>query len=84
MMQDLHDHAEFISEALQNYLRTRGNLDGYDKTKKFFRGVKRSRQEITKFIQSLKLPKTDEERLLELKPETYLGYAQEIVEQQAK
>lgn len=76
---DLNDHWEVLSEGIQNYLRTKGYKDGYEKTKFFFRGKTLSQKEVAQFINELKLNKIDKEKLLALNPEKYIGYAEKIV-----
>lgn len=76
---DLNDHWEVLSEAIQNYLRTKGYKDGYEKTKLFFRGKTLTQKDIIRFISELKLDKIDKEKLLGLTPENYIGYAEEII-----
>jgi adenylosuccinate lyase len=76
---DLNNHWEILSEAFQNFLRVKGHVNAYDKTKHFFRGHKIGREDVAKFIKDLKLEKDDEKKLLALTPETYHGYAEDIV-----
>ncbi|OGK20362.1 adenylosuccinate lyase [Candidatus Roizmanbacteria bacterium RIFCSPHIGHO2_01_FULL_39_8] len=78
--QDLDSHWEVLSEAIQNTLRTKGYNDAYEKTKQFFRGKNRNKNEIKIFIETLKLKKSDKKKLLNLSPENYTGYAGELVE----
>jgi adenylosuccinate lyase len=77
---DLDSHWEILSEAIQNFLRTKGYKDAYKKTKLFFRGRKITKDDVAKFINGLRLEKKDKEMLLELTPEKYTGYAEELVE----
>ncbi len=77
---DLESHWEVISEAIQNFLRTKSYQDAYDKTKQFFRGRVMGQKDIEQFIRSLKLDKKDSELLLKLTPGTYIGYASELVD----
>ena len=76
---DLERHFEVISEAIQNFLRTKKYAGAYDKTKAFFRGKKVNKESIKKFIGSLRLKREDEQKLNELLPENYTGYAEELV-----
>lgn len=77
--EDVQNHWEVLSEAIQNFLRTKGYNDAYEKTKQFFRGKNRNRNEIKIFIESLKLKELDKKKLLNLSPENYTGYAEELV-----
>ncbi len=77
---DLKKHFEVISEAVQNFLRTKNYHEAYDKTKLFFRGKQVNGDSIKKFIESLKIDKQDKEKLIGLLPENYTGLAEKIVE----
>jgi len=79
IMQDLNKHFEVVSEAIQNFLRTKNYRDAYDKTKVFFRGRETNRKSIKKFIESLKIGEKDKKKLIELYPESYTGLAEKIV-----
>ncbi len=81
---DLESHWEVISEPIQNFLRTKGYQDAYDKTKQFFRGRAVNQNGVELFIRSLKLDKKDSELLLKLTPGIYTGYATELVDMYAK
>ncbi|MBI5126984.1 adenylosuccinate lyase [Candidatus Roizmanbacteria bacterium] len=76
---DLNSHFEVISEAIQNFLRTKNYDDAYDKTKLFFRGKTVNRESIKNFIESLKIDQKDKEKLTGLFPENYTGLAKKIV-----
>lgn len=76
---DLNRHFEVVSEAIQNFLRTKNYSDAYDKTKVFFRGREVNRESIKKFIESLKIGEQDKKKLIELYPENYTGLAEKIV-----
>ncbi len=82
--EDLDSHWEVLSEAIQNFLRTKGYKDAYEKTKQFFRGKTVTQKDVTQFVSGLKLKKADKEKLLELTPEKYTGYAEEIVNKYLK
>lgn len=77
---DLNEHWEILSEAVQNFLRTRNYKNSYEQTKKFFRGKKLDEKEFKKFVKNLKLDKKDKDVLLNLSPKKYTGYGSEIVD----
>jgi len=77
--EELNNHWEVLSEAVQNYLRTKGQKDAYDKTKSYFRGNVITKETYQKFVNSLNLPPIDKKILLNLTPEKYIGYAPELV-----
>lgn len=76
---DLLEHWEIVSEGLQNFLRTKGLKNAYEKTKQFFRGKIINQKDVAQFIYGLKLNEDDKKMLLQLTPEKYTGYAEEIV-----
>jgi len=78
--QDLNSHWEILSEAIQNFLKTKGYKDGYEKTKQFFRGKILLEKDIKQFVAKLKLNQEDKEKLFQLCPEKYTGYAEELVD----
>lgn len=78
--EDLDNHWEILSEAIQNFLRTRMYKNAYEKIKLFFRGKRITNADVKKFIDGLKLSEKDKETLLQLTPEKYTGYAEELVE----
>ena len=78
--EDLNQHFEVVSEAIQNFLRTKNYNNAYDKTKAFFRGREVNRESIKKFIESLKIDLEDKKKLIGLLPENYTGLAEMIVD----
>jgi len=77
---DLNSHWEILSEAIQNFLRTKGHKKAYEKTKLFFRGKIFNKEDVEKFVNSLNINSADKKTLLSLTPETYIGYAEEIID----
>ena len=78
---DLDDRWEVLGEPIQTILRKYGISDAYDRLKELTRGKGISKEIIQQFINSLEvLTEEDRERLLELKPSTYTGLADKIVE----
>lgn len=82
--QDLENHKEILSEAIQNFLRTRKYKEAYDKTKEFFRGKTISKSEVNRFIERLNISKDDKMILLKLSVSNYTGYSEELVGLYAK
>lgn len=79
LKEELNNHWEILSEAVQNFLRTKGRIDAYDKTKEFFRGREIDQKKYQQFVKTLKLSEPDEKKLISLTPENYTGYAIEII-----
>ena len=61
--QELDDHPEIRAEAIQIVLRKHGVEGAYEKLKKFTRGEKMTHSSINEFIDGLKLPANDKDRL---------------------
>ena len=75
---ELNSHWEVLAEAIQTILRKNGQLDAYKTLKELTRGEKISKEIISKFINSLELPKSDKDYLLNLTPETYVGLSSKL------
>jgi len=84
IVSELNRHIEVLSEPIQNLLRLRGKIDAYEQAKSFFRGKEVTHDNLKKFIMSLDLSKVDKKMLLNLTPEKYTGYAEEIVKKFTK
>lgn len=76
--QELNNTPEILSEAIQTILRKNGNENGYELLKELTRGKKVKLEELRDFIQKLEIDENDKERLLKLKPQNYIGLAEEI------
>lgn len=78
---DLDGSWEVLAEPIQTMLRKYGISDAYEKLKELTRGKDITKEDIHKFIKSLDiLSEQDKKTLLELRPETYIGYAEEIAD----
>ena len=75
---ELRAHPEVISEAVQTLLRVFGREDAYEQLKNFTRGKKVSAEDMDNFIRSLDLTEPQKKKLLALKAETYIGFAEKI------
>jgi adenylosuccinate lyase len=75
---DLASAWEVLAEPVQTVLRAHGVPDGYERLKAFTRGQSVDRARLRAFIESLDLPASARQRLLELTPETYIGLAADL------
>lgn len=76
---DLENNYAILAEAVQTCLRKYGNPDAYNQLKELTRGKAITKEIMHEFIESLEgIPEYEKNRLLELKPSTYLGYAKDI------
>ena len=72
---DLEDSWEILAEAVQTVMRRHGMTDAYEQLKELTRGRGIDQKALHQFIRSSTLPKKEKSRLLEMKPEDYLGMA---------
>ena len=80
--QDLEDNWQVLAEPIQTVLRSYGHPEAYDMLKEYTRGKEISKEDIQDFIASCDaLPPEAKATLLELTPETYIGYADAIDEE---
>lgn len=75
---DLSQNWEVLSEAIQTIMRRYSIEKPYEKLKNLTRGKKITPESLTIFINTLDLPIEAKNRLLQLTPETYIGYADEL------
>jgi adenylosuccinate lyase len=84
MLADLLENWEVLGEAIQTAIRAdvaRGESsisDPYALLKELTRGKRIGQEDLLVFIEKLELPEETKARLLVLKPQTYVGLAQEL------
>ena len=86
MAEELAQHPEVLSEAIQQVMRL-ASLEGrdgmenpYERMKELTRGHDIDIQRLREFVSTLDLPEDQKQRLMELTPETYTGYAPDMVD----
>lgn len=79
LKEELEDHYEVLSEAIQTVLRNNGYIDAYERLKKLSRGKVITKEDIRIFIEELDIDSSDKERIMNLTPNTYLGLVEMIV-----
>ena len=77
--EELENHWEVLSEAIQVVLRKVGYPKPYEKLKELTRGQQITKESIRKFIKELDIPKSEKEKLLKLTPQSYTGLASKLV-----
>ncbi|MDO4996848.1 MAG: adenylosuccinate lyase [Bacilli bacterium] len=77
--EELNNHYEVLSEAIQTVLRNNGYIDAYEKLKELSRGKIINREDMINFIKKLDIDSSDKERLINLTPMTYLGLTEDII-----
>lgn len=74
--QELHQHWEVLTEAIQTVLRKHGVQNPYEQLKDFSQGKLVEAEDIKDFILTLNLPSDAKQELMELTPSTYIGLAE--------
>ena len=75
---ELNHNWEVLTEAVQTLMRYEGIPDAYEQLKKLSRGSKLDQNTYISFIKSLSISEDSKEKLLNLKPNLYIGKAKEI------
>jgi len=77
--EDLNASWEVMAEPIQTVMRRYGVENAYDKLKELTRGKDGiNRTSLQAFINTLEIPESEKQRLLQLAPDTYLGKAAEL------
>lgn len=77
--EELSNHPEVITEAIQTILRREGVEMPYEKLKELSRGKKITMNDIHKFINDLKTSDKIKKELLKISPENYTGLASKLI-----
>ena len=72
---DLDQNWEVLAEAIQTVMRRYDVPEPYEKLKALTRGQRITAETLARFVEELDIPAEAKARLLELRPETYLGNA---------
>jgi adenylosuccinate lyase len=78
MLEALQAHPEVLAEAIQTVLRANGAEMPYEKLKELTRGKQVTLEDIQSFVEGLDIAVDVKNRLKELRPETYVGLAEQI------
>lgn len=84
LKEESNNTPEILAEAVQTILRKNGYKNAYEILKNMTRGRNITIQEMRDFIQKLEIDETDKNVLLNLKPQDYLGLAEELVKRNEK
>lgn len=80
LLEDLNQHWEILAEAVQTILRRYGAEMPYEQLKTLTQGKTLDQKTLHQFINGLRIPDDIKQRLLELSPAIYLGYATELAQ----
>lgn len=75
MLDDLDRNWELLAEPIQTVMRRYGIEKPYEKLKELTRGQRVDQARMREFIESLELPETARQQLLQLTPASYIGNA---------
>ena len=78
LIEDLNDSWEVLTEAIQTIIRKNNIPNGYELMKKLSRGKDLNRSDLINFIENMDVPQDEKQRLLELTPFSYIGYAEKL------
>ena len=76
--QELNNHWEVLTEAIQTICRKYGDSKAYDKIKSLSRGEKIDQNSLQIIIRESQIPEEEKQKLLKLTPQNYLGLAKKL------
>lgn len=77
---ELDQNWEVLAEPIQTVMRRYGIEKPYEKLKELTRGKRVDVEAMRQFIDGLALPQAEKDRLKQMTPASYIGYAVELVE----
>ncbi len=77
---ELDNHYEVLTEAIQTVLRKNKIEKAYEQLKELSRGKELTKKDLHAFIKKLNIPEEDKKILLELTPSKYIGLSTTIVD----
>ena len=78
LKEDLSNSWEVLTEAIQTIIRKNKIPNGYELMKKLSRGKDIDEKNLVEFINTMDVPSEDKKRLLQLTPQSYVGYAEKL------
>lgn len=80
LKQELNQHWEVLTEAIQTVLKKNKVEQSYEQVKALVHGQTLNRQQYQALVKALNLPKAEQRKLLLLTPEKYTGLSDKLVE----
>ncbi|WP_373777512.1 adenylosuccinate lyase [Glaesserella sp.] len=80
LAEELDQNWEVLAEPIQTVMRRYGIEKPYEKLKELTRGKRVDGEAMRHFIDGLTLPQAEKDRLKQMTPASYIGYAVELVE----
>lgn len=85
LLEDLQKNPELLAEPIQTVMRVYEEENPYEKLKELTRGVKITQEVLDNFIDRLeKVPTEVKDRMKALTPESYIGLAEQLVDEYFK
>jgi len=81
LAKDLDNAWEVMAEPIQTVMRKAGIEKPYEKLKELTRGQAINKEIIKEFVENLDLADDDKQRLIDMSPASYVGNAQQVVDQ---
>jgi adenylosuccinate lyase len=81
LAKDLDNAWEVMAEPIQTVMRKAGIEKPYEKLKELTRGQAINKEIIKEFVENLDLADEDKQRLIDMSPASYVGNAQQVVDQ---
>ena len=81
LKEELDNHYEVLTEAIQTVLRKNKVPKAYELLKDLSRGKELTKKDIQSFIKKLEISDEDKKELFELSPSKYIGLSEKIVDQ---
>lgn len=78
LREELDDHWELLAEPIQMMMRKYDTPNPYEKLKEFSRAGKVTEESVRQFVSNLDMGAEDKEKLMKLRPETYIGLASQF------
>ena len=75
---ELNLNWEVLTEAVQTLMRYEGIPDAYEQLKKLSRGSKITQESYVSFINNLNISDVSKQKLISLKPSTYIGISRSL------
>lgn len=75
VQEELDQNWALMAEPIQTVMRKHSIPNAYEKLKELTRGKEITKEMVQEFVSKLDIPAEDKKRLMELTPETYIGWA---------
>lgn len=77
---ELNQHWEVLAEGIQTLLRCHQQTDAYETLKQYTQGKTLTQYDLQQWVKQQQLPEALQQKILQLTPAQYLGYATQLAE----